>query len=102
MDTVSDFFQYLEDVGIHVALIIAGSVGAFVKMGKKNELNYWQKVVVILSGGAIANYITPWVFHFINVSEDMKYGIGFFLGFWGLESMKWVIFKFKEKYGRDE
>ena len=102
MDTVSDFFKYLEDIGVHIALVLAGSVGAFVKMGKRDELNLIQKMVVVLSGGAIANYATPIVFNFINVSENLKFGMAFFLGFWGLNGVKWIIFKFKEKYGDND
>tara|TARA_R100000655_G_C2963166_1_gene189222 strand:- start:623 stop:931 length:309 start_codon:yes stop_codon:yes gene_type:complete len=102
MDAVDDFFKYLNDWGIHLALIIAGGVGAFVRMGKKDELNFWQKSVVILSGGSIANYLTPVVFSWINITEDLKYGFAFLLGFWGQQSVRYILFKFKDKYIDDK
>ena len=62
MESITDAFKYLDDFGIHLALVVAGMFGAFVMMGKKEELNFWQKLVSILSGGGVANYITPLVF----------------------------------------
>lgn len=106
MDTIIDtliYFpqsiKYLDDYGIHVALILSGMFGAFVMMGKKDELTFWQRFVAIISGGAIANYLTPLVFKFLNLPADIQYGLGFLLGYGGLESVKWLMFKFKEKYG---
>ena len=75
--------------------------GAFVMMGKKGELTFWQTIVVIISGGAVANYVTPLVFEWINLPESTKYGFAFLLGTGGLESVKWAIFKFKDKYGKN-
>lgn len=102
METVEDFLKYLNEWGIHIALIIAGAVGAFVRMGKEDQLTFWQKTVVILSGGAVANYITPLVFHFVNITEDLQFGTAFLIGFWGQQSAKWILFKFKEKYGENK
>ena len=87
--------------GFNLGWFLAGAVGAFVKMGKKDELTFWQRFFTILAGGAIANYATPAVFHLINVPQDMHFGFAFFFGFTGLESVKWMIFKFKDKYGKD-
>jgi lipoprotein signal peptidase len=101
MDTVVDFFKHLDDYGLHVALIISGAFGAFVMMGKKKELTLAQAIVAIISGGAIANYLTPVVFEWVNLPESTRYGLGFLLGTGGLESVKWAIFKLKDKYGKN-
>lgn len=102
MDTVEDLFKYLNDWGIHFALVLAGGVGAFVRMGKNDELNRWQKWLVIGTGGAVANYLTPVVFHFIKVSDDLRYGFAFLLGFWGQQGVKWILFRLKDKYSKDK
>lgn len=101
METIVDLFKTLDDVGVHLALIIAGMFGAFVMMGKKSELTFWQKFVAVVSGGGIANYLTPLVFELFNLPSDIQYGMGFLLGYGGLESVKWAMFKLKDKYGKE-
>lgn len=101
MDAIIDFLQHPSRYGLNVGVFVAGAVGAFVKMGNKNELTFWQSFFTVVSGGAIANYVTPAAFHFINIPDNMHFGFAFFFGFTGLESVKWLILKFKDKYGKD-
>ena len=98
MDTLTDGLKYLDDFGIHLALVIAGMFGAFVMMGKKEELNFWHKLVSVISGGGVANYLTPLVFDLVNLPQDIQYGVGFILGYFGLESVKFILHKLKDKY----
>jgi hypothetical protein len=88
----------LENLGINIALILAGIFGSIVSMGNKKGLSLWERVVAWLSGGAIANYITPIIISTLNISESTKYGFAFLLGFSGLEGVKWLIITFKNKY----
>lgn len=101
MESITDAFKYLDDFGIHLALVVAGMFGAFVMMGKKEELNFWQKLVSILSGGGVANYITPLVFDVVNLPQDIQFGVAFILGYFGLESVKYILHKLKDKYLED-
>lgn len=89
--------EFLEELGIHVALIIAGFFGSLLAMGNKKELNGWQKVTALISGGAIANYLTPILFEYIKINQSTQYGFAFLLGFSGLEGVKWIILKIKSK-----
>lgn len=102
MDTLTDAFKYLDDFGIHIALIIAGMFGAFVMMGKKDELNFLQKLVAVISGGGVANYLTPLVFDLVNLPQDIQFGVAFILGYFGLESVKYILYKLKDKYLNDK
>ncbi len=102
METLERFFNFLEEIGIHIALIISGTFGALLSMGNKKELNWWQKILTILSGGSIANYLTPVVASWVNIGDSTRYGFGFLLGFSGLEGVKWIILKLKDKYGNNE
>lgn len=94
--------QFLEDLGIHIALIIAGIFGSILSIGNKKELTGWQKVLTVVSGGAIANYLTPIVCSWVNIGESTRYGFAFLLGFSGLEGVKWIIIKIKGKYSKKE
>lgn len=98
MDALSQFFKFLEELGIHVALIVAGMFGSILTIGNRKELNSWQKVLAVLSGGAIANYLTPVISDMVNINESTRYGFGFLLGFSGLEGVKWIILKIKSKH----
>ena len=88
----------LENLGIHIALIIAGIFGSILSLGNKKELTGWQKILTLVSGGAIANYLTPVISHWVNINESTKYGFAFLLGFSGLEGVKWIILKLKTRH----
>ncbi len=102
MDTIIDFIDEAGKYGFNFWLLVAGGAGAFVKMGKKEELTFGQQFFTVISGGLIANYLTPSVFHFINVPQDMQFGFAFLFGWGGLESVKWTMFKLKDKYDKDK
>lgn len=91
--------KYLEDFGIHLGLIIAGLFGAYLSVSINRELTVWQKVTVIVSGAATANYIAPVVFQYLNIGDKSQFGLAFLVGFSGLKSVEWIIVKFKERYG---
>ena len=92
--------KYLEDFGIHLGLVVAGIFGAYLSVSVNKELSFWQKVTVIASGAATANYVSPLVFHYLGVGDNAQFGFAFFIGFSGLKGVEWIIVKFKEKYGR--
>ena len=94
--------KLLENLGINIALIIAGIFGSIVSMGNRKGLTIWERIISWLSGGAIANYLTPVIIGMINISESSKYGFAFLLGFSGLEGVKWLIITFKSKYSKKE
>ena len=95
MEKITDF---LENVGIHIALIIAGVFGSVLSLGNKQKLSTFQKVTAIISGGAVANYLTPVLSEWIDLNDSSKYGFAFMLGFSGLESVKWILIKIKSKH----
>lgn len=97
--TIDSFLEY---VGVNLPLIVAGIFGSVVTIGNKEELTGVQKVLTILSGGAIANYLTPMLCDLINVSENTQFGFAFLLGFSGLEGVKWIIIQLKSRYGKDK
>jgi len=91
--------EYLEDFGIHIGLVIAGLFGAYFAVSINRELSAWQKVTVIISGAATANYLAPVVFEYLSIGDKSQFGLAFLVGFSGLKSVEWIIVKFKDKYG---
>lgn len=86
---------FLKDAGFELALFVAGLFGAISNVNNQ-KLKFWQKILAFIAGGAIANYLTPLVFIYINLNESTKYGIAFLLGYSGMESVKLILLKFKE------
>ncbi len=92
--------------GIEIGLIFAGIAGAFVSLPKKKALTFVEKVFVVFSGGAIANYLTPVFADWMNAGDQSKYGMGFLVGYLGLKSIElsidYVKSKFKQNDKRDD
>lgn len=86
---------FLQDLGFEIALFIAGCLGAMSNINNQ-KLKVWQKLIAFLSGGAIANYLTPLIFIYFNLNENTKFGIAFLLGFSGMEGVKYIIVRVKE------
>jgi predicted MFS family arabinose efflux permease len=84
-----------QDAGFEIALFIAGVLGAISNINNQ-KLSLWQKLLAFISGGAIANYLTPLVFIYLNLNENTKFGIAFLLGFSGMEGVKFIIIKAKD------
>lgn len=91
-DPHSSFWQ---DIGFELALFIAGIFGAMSNINNQ-KLKLWQKLLAFISGGAIANYLTPLIFIYFNLNENTKFGIAFLLGFSGMEGVKYIIVRIKE------
>lgn len=94
--------ELLETLGINIALIIAGFFGSLVSMGNRKKLSRGERFIAWFSGGAIANYLTPFIVSMVNISEGSQYGFAFLLGFSGLEGVKWLIYTLKNKYSKDK
>ena len=97
MDEVKD---YLEDFGIHLGLIIAGLFGAYLSVSINKDLTTWQKITVLISGAATANYVAPFLFNYLNIGDNAQYGLAFLIGFSGLKGVEWIIVTIKNKYGK--
>lgn len=97
MDKIKPFFEWLEDYGISIWLLIAGFFGSLLSLKDKKGLTRWAKLTSISSGILVANYLTPLIFEYLKVNEGAKYGIGFVFGYIGLEAVQWITLIFKKK-----
>ena len=82
--------EILKLFGFETALFVAGLAGAWVSSNKV-KLTKWERLTSVISGGFIANYITPLFAELIEVSESAKYGSAFIVGYIGMKSVEYII-----------
>ncbi len=93
MEEIKHFF---EGLSINISLLIAGFFGSFVS-GSEKEMSFRERLVAYLSGGFIANYLSPVLSEMLGLSDSTKYGFAFALGFSGVAGVKWLITLAKKK-----
>lgn len=103
MEILSQAFQFLKkSVGFEISLIVAGLAGAFVSVSKDKQMTFIEKTVAIISGGLIANYVTPVAIDWVQMGENTKYGVAFLMGYTGLKGVEYLIQKKFHKNKSDE
>lgn len=95
---MKDFFLQF---GLDMKLLFAGFAGALASLTKERELSWFERFVTVLVGGFVSAYMTPWVGKMINMGDEMKYGVGFILGYTGLRTVEWIISKYFKKQPED-
>lgn len=88
------FFELLKTLGIDMILFVAGLAGGITFISKDGELSRFKKFTTVVSGGFTANYLTPLVAEWLNLSDKALYGIAFVLGYGGLKTVEsyWLDF----------
>lgn len=93
--------EFIEQLGINIAISIAGLFGSLLMIGK-NAAQQWRTTIFsMLSGVACANYITPLILDMTKMDVKYQVSVGFVLGFLGLRSVEIISKKFikEEKNG---
>lgn len=100
------WLQVLHDIGIDVAMMIAGLSGGLVSLRKDDDLSHWQKLLTVASGGMISTYLTPiFLSLFVKMFGDsikVQYGLAFIIGYMGLKSIEFIISKFSKNNSKIE
>ena len=89
--------EFLEMIGINISIFIVGLIGAVLMAGKQKDMKPWERIFTILGGAFTANYLTPSVQEYFNISEGSVFGAGFVLGYSGLFTLELIIKKFHKK-----
>lgn len=94
--------KFLQEIGIDIAILIAGLSGGLVSLRKDEKLSTKQKILTVLSGGLIATYLTPIFLRLaeklIGTDTKIEYGLAFVIGYMGLKAIELLITKlFKQK-----
>ena len=93
---------FLELLGIKYVLFISGIAGGVVSLDKRKQLNWFEKFTAVLSGGFAANYLTPLITSWLSFTDDVRYGIGFIIGYGGLKLVELVYLRFEKKIKSNE
>lgn len=94
MDWIKEIEHAFKIIGFHLSLIIAGIAGAFVSNSIK-KLSIMERAFSVISGGLIANYVTPVIVDLMNLSISTSNGIAFLMGYMGLKAVELVIERIK-------
>lgn len=85
----------LKDIGINVALIVAGFFGSLLMVNKNSVDNIRATLTSIIAGVASANYLTPIVIDMLRIEKQTyTLSIAFILGFLGLKGVEMITSKF--------
>lgn len=102
METLHDIKHFIKGIGIDIILAMAGFFGALVSISREKQMSTIQRVISVLSGVGCANYLTPLLCSFINVSDNTKSSIAFLIGYLGLKSIEMAIDKLNRRLKKDE
>lgn len=86
--------DFIEQLGINIAISIAGLFGSLLMIGKTAAQTWKTTVFSMLSGVACANYITPIILDMTKMPVKYQVSVGFVLGFLGLRSVETISKKF--------
>lgn len=97
--------NFLREVGIDIAILIAGLSGGLVSLRKDEKMTVWQKIFTVMSGGLIATYLTPLLIplsvKLFGKGLKIEYGLGFVVGYMGLKAIEFIISKFLKNKNND-
>lgn len=86
--------DFIEQLGINIAISIAGLFGSLLMIGKSAAQTWKTTVFSMISGVACANYITPIILDITRMDVKYQVSVGFVLGFLGLRSVEMISKKF--------
>lgn len=95
-----NIIEALKYIGIEAPVFIAGSSGGIVFLTKNTKMTKTQQFLTVLSGGLSANYLTPLVGEWLNLSPRVLYGVAFLLGYLGMKGVEILIQIFKSKISK--
>lgn len=92
--------EFLEELGINVAFVLAGLFGSLVTVSNDATRNLKSSIAGIVAGTFSANYLTQVVVELTGLNGKVEYGLAFILGYIGLRGVEKVSQKiFKEDGG---
>lgn len=94
--------EILKYLGIETPSFIAGMSGGIAVLTKNKDMTKVQKFFTIMSGGCIANYLTPVMVYYFNLDNKLVNGVAFLLGYSGLKIVESIIKMFNNKLRKND
>jgi len=85
LDIMKDF---LEEIGINIAFVLAGLAGSLVTVSNDATKNLKSSIAGIIAGTFSANYLTQVVVEITGLNGKTEYGLAFILGYIGLKGVE--------------
>jgi len=92
-----NILNLLQKIGLDITFFIVGLLSSLLNIKKHDQMRLKEKIIIVLSGGFTAAYLTPLVVEIFQLSDKSAYGVAFFLGYFGLNSMELFIKKLTKK-----
>lgn len=92
--------SFFKSLGFDITFI-AGIAGAVASLTKQKGISLKEQIIIVLSGGFTANYLTPLTAEWLNFSEKTLYGIAFLLGYSGMKAVEILIKSTHKKISDD-
>jgi hypothetical protein len=89
--------EWLEQVGIDVALMISGMFGSLIMVSHDSARNIKSAVIGIIAGMLSANYLTQIAVDLTGLEGKSEYGLAFLLGYFGLKGVEKMANKYLDK-----
>jgi hypothetical protein len=80
--------DFLEEIGINIAFVLAGLAGSLVTVSNDATKNLKSSVAGIIAGTFSANYLTQVVVEVTGLNGKTEYGLAFILGYIGLKGVE--------------
>ena len=96
---MKEFYKFLQDLGIDLGPVLAGTFGVAALLSKPNEMNRKQKALTGIAGIGSANYLTPLFLWLTHIPKEFGFSIAFVLGYMGLKGIELIILSYKKKKG---
>jgi len=74
----------LESLGLKVATLVGGFLGALVSLKFIEGLSVKQRGTTVLAGALVSAYVTPIVVEFLELTPKLESGVAFLCGLFGM------------------
>ena len=93
--------DFLEEIGINIAFVMAGLAGSLVTVSNDATKNLKSSIAGIIAGTFSANYLTQIVVEVTGLNGKTEYGLAFILGYIGLKGVETITKKLLKEDGND-
>jgi hypothetical protein len=85
----------LSEIGINIGLMIGGFFGSLITIKKNRDLK--EQLLSVVTGTMSANYLSPLLIDWFELTGSSQYGTAFIVGFGGLKMVEALYDKFFKK-----
>lgn len=85
----------LGEIGINIGLMVGGFFGSLITIKKNRDLK--EQLLSVVTGTMSANYLSPLLIDWFQLTGSSQYGTAFIVGFGGLKMVEALYDKFFNK-----